>query len=184
MLFIRLNALIPLSCLNNVKLYHSGLFTWHTFSRGTSVKQLRHVWHVWQAVGENVLWLKILVSSVTKPPSCKFGVGTWKLIEDSFCVSVRYMKSHCACLIKMTLISTEHFPKRFYLLWMDMSCKRSSQQKKRRGPLPRVPATQMSKSRVWRTELFKCTVKNFSDRDTDTKPILDEKWHHRKELGS
>lgn len=133
MLFIRLNALIPLSCLNNMKLYHSGLFTWHTFSRGTSVKQLRHVWHVWQAVAENVLWLKILVSSVTKPPSCKFGVRTWKLIEDSFCVSDRYMKSHCACLIKMTLISTEHFPKRFHLLWMDVNCKKSSQQKKRRG---------------------------------------------------
>lgn len=43
------------------------------------------------------------------------------------------MKSHCACLIKMTLISTEHFPKRFHLLWMDVNCKRSSQQKKRRG---------------------------------------------------
>lgn len=80
-----------------------------------------------------MLWLKILVSSVTKPTSCKFGVRTYKLIEDNFCVSDRCMKSHGACLIQMTLISTEHFPKRSHLLWMDTSFKRSSQQKKRRA---------------------------------------------------
>lgn len=69
-----------------------------------------------------------------------------------------------ACLIKMTLISTEHFPKRSHLLGVDMSCKRSSQQKKSRG----LPSSGPSNTdvQIKRTELFKCTVKDFSDRDT------------------
>lgn len=89
-----------------------------------------------------------------------------KAVEDIFCFNDRYIKSHGACLIKMTLISTAHFPKRSHLLRMDMSCDRHSQQKKSRVCLPQVPPTQIFKSRVQRTELFKCTVKNFSDRDT------------------
>lgn len=78
------------------------------------------------------------------------------------------MKSHGACLMKMTLILTENFPKSpicYEQASATMSHNRPRHPNgKQEVCLPLVPAAPLFESRMERTELFKSTTEKITDR--------------------